>query len=455
MNFLFKNSMCMDISNGVISITGLRRYLRRVKIMDAREYPIESSPTSENAKRDGMISGLEDFFSQNGSNWDEIIVILSRKSVLYKEVWFPSTVKKNLAAAIEFEIETVSPFKKEDIVYDYRIIEENSDESRICVLFNFVKKKYYNDIVDAFERFTLKPNVILGSPAIWEGVDFLFDKKTSYDSFFITQEQKDIILNTYSSKRIRDSVLYENLTSLVKDITEKCEEKNGVSPVFLWGEGLEECEDLLEKNGMITTTILPSHFQKDIKYNKAEAQKEQSIRTYCASEAVEKVPDILNLIPIHERPRKGRYAYYTFWTLIVFVLLSLVFLSGIPFFKQAVTLDRLEEEMGSLSVNVDEISNKKAEIEAYASRLKEIEKIRDTNPLDTLKELTVILPDHTWLTYFRKKGEEIELGGISKSATSLISILESSALFRDVSFSSPVVKGRGGEETFRIRLYLE
>ena len=81
--------------------------------------------------------------------------------------------------------------------------------------------------------------------------------------------------------------------------------------------------------------------------------------------------------------------------------------------------------------------------------------IRDTNPLDTLKELTIILPDHTWLTYFRKKGEEIELGGISKSAISLISILESSALFRDVSFSSPVVKGRGGEETFRIRLYLE
>lgn len=455
MNFLFKNSMSMDIRYGSISITGIRRYLRRVKIMDARDYTLEGSTPSEKAKRDGMISGLEDFFGRNGANWDEIIVILSRKSILYRQVWFPSTVKQNLGTAIEFEIESFSPFKKEDIVYDYKIIEETSDGSRICVLFNLVKKKYYEDIVEAFKRFTQKPNVILGSPAIWEGADWLFGKKISSDSFFITQEGKDLILNTYSLKRISDSVLYENPASLVKEVSEKYEEKDGVSPVFLWGEGLEDCEDLLKEKRINVSKILPSQFYEYLRYNNKEDYNEQFIRAFCASKAIEKVPDALNLIPLHERPRKGRFIYYTFWILIAFVFLSLVFLSGVPFFKQAVIIDRLEKEISSLSVNVDEISKKKAEIEVYLSRLKEIENIRDSNPLDALKELTVILPEHTWLTYFRKKGEEIELGGISESAISLISILESSPLFRDVSFSSPVVKGRGGTETFRLRMYLE
>ena len=423
--------------------------------MDARDYTLVSSTPSEKAKRDEIISGMEDFFGRNGANWDEIIVILSRKAILYRQVWFPSTVKQNLSTTIQFEIETFSPFKKEDIVYDYKIIEETPDGSKICVLFSLIKKKSYEDIVEAFKRFTLKPNAILGSPTIWAGLDWLFGKKTPYDSFLITQEGNDLILNTYSLKGVKDSVLYENPANLVNDISQKCEEKDEASPVFLWGEGLEGYEDLLKEKGITATKILSSQFSERLRYNNNETYNEQSIRAFCAGETIENMPDVLNLIPIHERPRKGRYVYYIFWAFIIFVFLSLVFLSGVPFFKQAVMIESLEKEINSLSVDVDAINTKKAEIEMYLSRLKEIGKISDSNPLDSLRELTVILPDHTWLTHFRKKGEEIEIGGISESATSLISILESSLFFRDVSFSSPVVKGKEGTETFRLRMYLE
>lgn len=455
MNFLFKNSMCLDLRNGSISITGMRRYLRRVKIMDARDYPLVATTPSEKAKRDGIISGMEDFFDRNGANWDEIIVILSRKAILYRHVWFPSTVKQNLSTTIQFEIETFSPFTKEDIVYDYKIIEETSDGSKICVLLSLIKKKSYEDIVDAFKRFALKPSAILGSPTIWVELDRLFGKKTPCDSFLITQEENDLILNTYSLKGIRDSVLYENPAHLVNDISEKFKEKDEVPPVFLWGEGLENYEDLLKEKGITATKISASQFSERLRCNSKEAYNEQSIRAFCASETIENMPDVLNLIPIHERPKKGRYVYYIFWVLIVFVFLSLAFLSAVPFFKQAVTIENLEKEISSLSVNVDAINAKKTEIERYLARLKEIENIRDSNPLDALKELTVILPKHTWLTYFRKKGEAIEVGGISESANSLIPILESSPFFRDVSFSSPVVKGKEGTETFRVRMYLE
>ena len=455
MNFTFKNIMSMDIRHGSFSITAVRRHFRHSTIMDARSYPMKGSPASEKARREGLISGLEDFFERNGTNWDEIIVMLSRKSVLYGQVWFPSTVKENLSTAIEFEIEKFSPLKKEAILYDYKVVEEAPDRSRICVLFNFVKRKYYEDLVDVFGKFALKPMAIIGSPAIWEGADWLFNKKGPLDTFLIVKEGGDLIVNRYSSKGLRDSVLYEKPAHLPEEVAELCRGENGLSPVFLWGEGLEEYESVLKEKGIKSFTILPSQFYEHFTYSNAEIYNNEFIPAFCASEVIEKAPDALNLIPKKDRPRKGKLISYTFWVLIVLIFLSLAFLSVIPFLKQAATIDHLEKELNSLSVNVDEIFNKKAEIETHLSRLNEVEKIHDRSPLDALRELTMILPEHTWLSYFRQKGEEIEVGGISESATSLISILESSPLFRDVSFSSPVVKRKEGTETFRLNMYLE
>jgi Tfp pilus assembly protein PilN len=423
--------------------------------MDARNYPLKSSPAREKEKREGLITGLEDFFEQNGTNWDEIIVILSRKSVLYRQVWFPSTVKENLSTAIEFEIEKFSPFKKEEVLYDYKVAEEASDGSRICILLNLIKRKDYEDIIDIFRKFAIKPTAIIASPAVWEGVDWLFSKNSNTDTFLIIKEGEDLILNTYSSKGLMDSVLYENSAHFSEDVAEVSTGKNGLSSVFLWGDGLEEHEGRLKEKGVKTFMILPSQIYDRFRYKDTEIYDETFIPALCASEVIEKVPDILNLIPIKDRPKRGRHIYYTFWVLLVLVFLSLFLLSSTPFLKRVATIDHLERRLSSLSVNVDEILKKKGDIESCASRLNEVEKIHDINPIDVLKELTLVLPEHTWLNYFRQKGDKLELGGISESATSLISILESSLLFRDVSFSSPVVKNREGTETFRLSMYLE
>lgn len=55
-----------------------------------------------------------------------------------------------------------------------------------------------------------------------------------------------------------------------------------------------------------------------------------------------------------------------------------------------------------------------------------------------LEELTRLLPDNTWLTELRISGHDIELTGVSASASALIGILEKSGMFRNTSFRSPV-----------------
>ena len=455
MNFFFKNIMSVDIRDGSFSITGVRRHPRHLRIMDARNYPFKGSPAREKEKREGLITGLEDFFGQNGTNWDEIIVILTRKSVLYRQVWFPLTVKENLSSAIEFEIEKLSPFKKEEVLYDYKVAKETPDGSKICILLNLIKRKDYEDIIGIFREFAIKPTAIIASPAVWEGVDWLFSKNSNTDTFLMIKEGEDLILNTYSSKGLEDSVLYDKPAQFPEGVAEISKGKDDVTSVFLWGDGLEEYEVRLQEEGVKTFKIIPSQIYDCFRYKDTEIYNETFIPALCASEVMEKPPDLLNLIPIKDRPRKGRHIYYTFWVLLVLVFLSLFLLSAIPFLKRAATIDHLEKEINSLSVNVDDILKKKEEIERRTLRLNEVKKIRDINPLDVVKELTLLLPEHTWLSYFRQKGGKIELRGISESATSLISLLESSPLFTDVSFSSPVVKNKEGTETFRLSLYVE
>ena len=455
-NFFFKKILSVDMRDESFSIVGTRRNLKYQEILDARNFILaEGVHASEKDRREKISSGLENFFNENGTAWDEIIVILPRRSVLFREVRFPSTVKGNLNAAIDFEVENISPFKKGEVLYDYKAVEDTSGGSSICVLLSLIKRKYYEDIVDIFKRFSLIPTAIIASPVVWEGVDWLARENGQTDAFLLLKEEENLILNRYSSKGLMESILYESPVDLSERFAGLSREEDSLSPVFIWGGGLDEIERDLTGEGVKTFKILPSQFYERFRHEDTEIFNEKFIPALCASEAAEKAPDLLNLIPLKDRPRKGKIAYYTFWALTSLVFLSLLLLSVIPPLKQTATIDHLERELAGLSVQVDEIIKNKEEIKASLSRLKEVEKIQDINPLDVLKEVTVLLPEHTWLTDFQQKGEKIEVGGISESATSLISILESSPLFKDVSFSSPVIKNKEGTERFRMKIYIE
>jgi len=55
-----------------------------------------------------------------------------------------------------------------------------------------------------------------------------------------------------------------------------------------------------------------------------------------------------------------------------------------------------------------------------------------------LKEVTVVLPDDTWLSRFEVKSGLVRLQGESDNASALIGLLEQSPLLQDARFSSPV-----------------
>ena len=79
--------------------------------------------------------------------------------------------------------------------------------------------------------------------------------------------------------------------------------------------------------------------------------------------------------------------------------------------------------------------------------MKILKSIKKENPLKlpVLNELTKIIPQDTWLSEVMLKDNELEIKGLSESASKLIPILENSSQFLDASFNGSITKQKEGE----------
>ena len=71
--------------------------------------------------------------------------------------------------------------------------------------------------------------------------------------------------------------------------------------------------------------------------------------------------------------------------------------------------------------------------------------------MDLLRELTVTLPDDTWLERLQIKGDSVQIIGQSGKASALVGIVEASKWFNGAGFTSPVTTDpRTGKERFML-----
>ncbi|HZA00987.1 MAG TPA: PilN domain-containing protein [Hyphomicrobiaceae bacterium] len=73
--------------------------------------------------------------------------------------------------------------------------------------------------------------------------------------------------------------------------------------------------------------------------------------------------------------------------------------------------------------------------------------------IQTLEELTRLLPDSAWLTDLRIEGHTVELSGLAKSAADLLAVLERSAMFTEAALAAPLtLEHREDKERFSVRV---
>ena len=112
----------------------------------------------------------------------------------------------------------------------------------------------------------------------------------------------------------------------------------------------------------------------------------------------------------------------------------------VPLTQQNKQIELLEEQIQTnrkVAVQLQKLKNEKQEILAQSNFLENKYK-NNLSSVQLLYELTKIIPDDTWLTRMTIKNNEIQLQGESANASSLIQIIESSNIFSQAQFRSPV-----------------
>ena len=160
-----------------------------------------------------------------------------------------------------------------------------------------------------------------------------------------------------------------------------------------------------------------------------------------------------NLLPEASRSKKRDLPKLFNITLSVALCLLLILILVIPIWANKTYLTNLESDVSQIGKVANRVQSMKKQADTQLKELGFLLEKKRTDPvmMETLEELTKLIPDNSWLTNFDYKNKRLKIQGQSPAASLLIEIIETSPLFKNTNFVSPVTQDRRtGLERFQI-----
>ena len=89
---------------------------------------------------------------------------------LQRVVQLPRAVAENLSQVLQFEMDRLTPFRSEDVYYDFRILDERASQARIGVQLTLVPRAYLDPLLAKVEQLGFRPEVIDLAPPSEQGM---------------------------------------------------------------------------------------------------------------------------------------------------------------------------------------------------------------------------------------------------------------------------------------------
>jgi Tfp pilus assembly protein PilN len=396
---IFQESLGISIDDHQVSLVYLRGTLRGIKCAASSIFNLEKDlPLDQKLHAAGL--AVTEFMQENNIGNASIYVGLPAESAMFREIEFPAAVRQNLGTTLTYELEKYIPISIDEIYFDYQIIGE-AGNNRITVLLMVVKRSELRHYLDFCHGISGGVNGIeIISTAISNGLVYVLEGKS-------------------------------------------VRELGGDFQKLLKGAKPSETSQAENVSALMETFNLPT---EDLAYAFGLALK-----------GIWTVPVEINLMPTEHRRRPNRTGYYVMIFLAGLVLLSFLGWAGSYWMHQKMVSRSLNAELTRLTSEMAGIKKIQDRIESIEGQLSELNGLNERYvPVsDIVRELTQILPDGAWIREFSLDDNKIRIQGYADSASDLISFLETSPLFKDVYFTSAIVKEKDGKERFNISLELE
>jgi len=461
---LTKYSLGTHLDDGLLRLLYLRKAWRDVQVVDTLTLSFPSAPEAEGA----FSQEVQKFLLRNGVRpFDAVTFGVPRADVLFRHFATPPVQEKDLDDLVGFESERHLPGSREDFAVGYRSLGKTDDGGRRLIL-AAVKKEVLKGYAAALRQANLPPASVRPS-TVGSIAAFRFVHPDPGTALLVTLGESSVSADCFTGDQVDESRYYrlslsgkgagapeaERLGAWLSDPLFVDKLPGGALPaVWIQGGAVPEpfLAALREVLGVPVEVFRPP----------VEARGEGGAdggfgpAFGLALLGLDGSNRGLELSDegkgkFEEGPKYGTTAALA--ALLVLLVLGALGLRGLQHHRHLSGIEKeiavMKEEKAAVEQLSREVRTKRSRLEFITATLNRV------SQADLLREMTLLIPDDTYLTDYTFRDGRIEISGLSPSASRLIPLLEASNLFLNVHFSSAIVSQGKEKERFKIRLNLE
>ncbi|HXG52207.1 MAG TPA: PilN domain-containing protein [candidate division Zixibacteria bacterium] len=427
---------------------------------DVREIALKAEGDSrERALRQALLSLLPHF----SAGKDSLYICVPEDQAIVQPILLPRVAEENLRQVLEYEIERQLPFPRDEVFYDFLPLGRRGD--RFAVYLFAIPKKNLSTTLEVLGSFGIVPDGVettttalanyltfcnpeaTGAFAVIGGLDggcqmvgLRADPGAWQPTRRITFSHR--LPDADWSRAVGRELLRECLDPSVK--------------LYRWGSTAALLSEFVENPPPQEDLVAAGN--RRLTGGKPIRDPDAVPAVGAALRGVREATFGVNVVG-GEGARQRGASRFSLLNGALAGLLALACLAwGVSYpIKDELRVRQLQKENRRLQPAVDALRREEKQLEQARKELELFADIdrRKGEVLRVLDELSRVVPTNAYLSNLRYRAGSLEIQGNAENASSLIPVLEKSALFENVGFNAPSNRGRDNRETFSLKAELE
>ncbi len=453
----YLDGLGVAVGSREVSLVHLTKRALRVSLRHARTVPL---PESGRERAEAYEQALHQFLRDIEVTPDRVVLCLSRRVACVSRLMVPETARGSLSQVIDYEVERLLPFPREDIYYDYLAYEAGGEERRLGVVIFCLPRREVDEHLMILTQAQVRPQMVtLSSAALASALAFCHPP-SDLPCVFVAPEDGQVEVGFIEKKRLVASHLFS--LSQMREPARFAEAlAQGVARNLPGASAAETAVFAWSTNGSLPLTVDAEHDLGALVTARFSPVGGESLPVEAlpalgaALQAVGEAAVEVNLLPLDKRAQREKRL-----SPLTLALAGLVFLLGIVWAVSVVVQERrllnlLTQQVETLTPEVRQIQAQEEEATRLRASLQSLDATARARLIPLLSNLSDVVPTDVYLTSFRYKDGDVELSGVAaRPASDLVATLESSPCLRNVAPKAPFTKTANGE-TFTLGAQVE
>jgi Tfp pilus assembly protein PilN len=365
---------------------------------------------------------FRDFLAKYGQKHLSATILLPRRDCIVRLAAVPGVQKKDIPAALEFQIDSMHPYGDELVAFAWAKADANN------AMVGIIRRSTLDGYIDSFEQAGI---AVAG---------FTFSASAVYSALRVFGEApKDFAM-------IHDAG--EGLLEVYGESTAK--------PVFS-----AEFDFAPARSLALAFSELRLTGKEATTYDRALPIPRNVIQIDSLSYATALAPlakwnaPYANLLPAEQRTVKSRARFIP--SVVLGLALLIVGIAWLVYYqiRDQRYLEELQTEISKVQPNAARAAALDRRTAEHKDRVSLLDQYRQRTEgdIEILAELSRIIPNNVWTSNIDITPDSVTLVGEADQAAPLLKVLDSSPYFQRSEFSMGVMKGGTNGESFRIKTY--